>query len=71
MNAQSKIEAPPEPFNPMAAYYRERDTNSHLYDLLNRALILMEGMADRAERLGEDVTGNRAFIARAKKEALQ
>lgn len=61
MNAQTKV----LPFNPMAAYERERVYSATLERHLSRALMLLSMECSRRELRGEDVAHIRRFIAEA------
>lgn len=69
MTAQPNKE--PAPFNPMAAYQREREHNQRLYDLLTAALFMLEHDTPKLEAVGHDVSHRKAWIDRAKKERFE
>jgi hypothetical protein len=48
-------------FNSYRAWEEVREENRVLWDALSRSLILIDSMADRLERRGEDVSTHRNF----------
>lgn len=65
MNAPVKIEGI-VPFNPFAAYERERAYSRKVEKMLARACDLLTLECDRREHRGEDVARIRAFVSRAR-----
>lgn len=63
MTVQTKIEV--QPFNPMAAYQREREHSRRIESTLSKALTLLGLECSRRELQGEDVGHIRAFIQEA------
>lgn len=62
---------PDDEFKFYRDYEREREINRRLYELLDKALYLLDGQAGRLERAtGEDLSATREFVANARKEAL-
>lgn len=53
------------PFNPLAAYERERDHSRRMETYLSKALLLLSMECSRRELRGEDVAHIRAFVAEA------
>lgn len=64
MNAQTAFVAI-EPFNPLAAYEREREHSRAMEERLSRALSLLRMECNRRELRGEDVAHILSFIAEA------
>lgn len=62
MNAQTAI----KPFDSYKAYQREREYSRKLEDLLSRSLMILGMECDRREMNGEDCSGIRDFIRRAR-----
>lgn len=56
---------PAAPFDPLAAYDRERAHARRIEHLLSRSLMLLGMECSRRELRGEDVSHIRAFIAEA------